>query len=124
MIGFCPQEMKSSEETASAPWDLSEMLEALEAGIFQLRHERDRLREELEELRRQSAIQQSSGARRGRNARKGNARQKHLKKNDPVQTPTVKSVFPNEPVTPRKIRNALGRTLTQLRANRDCGHSQ
>jgi septal ring factor EnvC (AmiA/AmiB activator) len=119
--------MKSSKDAASAPWDLSEMLEALEAGILQLRQERDKLRKELEELRRQAAIQQpnrSKRARNGRNRPRSRAQQKHSKKNDPLQTPAVKSDFPIEPRAPRKTKNALGRTLTQLRANRDFGHLQ
>jgi hypothetical protein len=108
------------------------MLEALEAGILHLRQERDKLRNELEELRRQPAVQQPAvqqpkRAKRGRSGPKrprSRAQQKRPKKNDLAQTPAVKSEFPNEPGAPRKTRNALGRTLTQLRANRDSGPSQ
>jgi hypothetical protein len=103
------------------------MLEALEAGILHLRQERDKLRNELEELRRQPAVQQPKRAKRGRSGPKrprSRAQQKRPKKNDLAQTPAVKSEFPNEPGAPRKTRNALGRTLTQLRANRDSGPSQ
>lgn len=120
MIGvMCPEEMKSSEETVSAPSDLSEMLGALEAGVFQLRQERNKLRRELDELRRQPSIQKHTRPRLSRNGRKRprpRAQQRHSKNSDPVQTPTVQTEFPNEPGAPRKTRNALGRTLIQLRA--------
>jgi len=121
------------------------MLDALEAGILELREERDQLRTRLEELRLEEPVRSTS---RGKSTRRKSGRKSRKKprgsqkqaarsrKVHSIQERTVNSVDqtaanaqesqnePNESRAPRKTRNALGRTLSQLRAIRESGHSQ
>lgn len=103
------------------------MLDALESIVLDLVRERDQLLENIEELRRHSSIKKprrSTRKRAGKKPRGSRAQQGRRKKSDPVQKPAVNpSVSPDESKAPTGTRNALGRTLAQLRVNRDSGHS-
>jgi hypothetical protein len=109
--------MKSSPEAAPAEKYLGEMLDALEAGLLRLRRARDDLRETLERAARQSARQP-------RNPRRSPAPKPRPEKDRSLQPSTPNEAEPqSQPKAPRKTRNALGRTLTQMRVPREPGHS-
>jgi hypothetical protein len=122
-----PEEMKSFQKAASARQDLCKMLDALESIVLDLLKERDQLRKKLEERCRQSPIHQPNRSTRSPTNKKparSRAQQERTKKNDPVETPAVNpSKSSDESTVPTGARNALGRTLAQLRVNRDRGHS-
>jgi cell envelope opacity-associated protein A len=127
-VAECPEEMKSFQEAASAQQDLCEMLDALETTVLDLLKQRDQLRKTLEDLCRQSSIHQPNRSTRsptGRKPPRSRAQQERKKKSDPVETPAVnQSESSDESKVPTGARNALGRTLAQLRVNRNRGHSR
>jgi hypothetical protein len=132
------------EPDSAAEQNLCGMLDALEAGILELREERDQLRSKLEELRFEGPVRsisrrKSTRRKSGRKSRKkprGSLKQSaRSRKVDSIQekpgdsagqtapNPQEPTNEPNEKAQ-RKTRNALGRTLSQLRAIRDSGRSQ
>jgi hypothetical protein len=100
------------------------MLDTLESTVLDLLKERDQLRNELEELCRQSSIRSTRRPTGKKTPPRSRAQQERTKKSDPVETSAVNpSESPDESKVPPGTRNALGRTLAQLRVNRDRGQS-
>jgi hypothetical protein len=104
------------------------MLDRLESTVLDLARERDQLRKKIEELSRQLSSRRPSRSRRARTGKKPSrsiAKQERRKKSDPAETAAAKAraakaaASPDESKTPTGTRNALGRTLAQLRLNRD-----
>jgi hypothetical protein len=127
-VAECPEEIKSLQEVVPAQQGLCEMLDTLESTVLDLLKERDQLRKKLEELCQQSSIRQPNRSTRRPTGTKtpprSRAQQERTKKSDPVETPAVNpSESPDESKVPTGTRNALGRTLAQLRVNRDRGQS-
>lgn len=120
------EEIRSSQKAASAQQDLCEILDTLESNVLDLLKERDQLRKKVEELGQQPSIRQPKRSKRRSTARKASrssAKQKRAKKSDPIEKPAVKTSAPPDGSEAAKgTRNALGRTLAQLRLNRDRGH--
>jgi hypothetical protein len=81
---------------------LCELLDALEAGLLQMRRERDELRETVE----RSAVRKVA-KKRPAPAKPRARKQAKLQAEPPTE--------PQKPKAPAKTRQALGRTLNQIR---------
>lgn len=112
--------MKPSQG-AAAENCLCEMLDALEAGVLQLLQQRNELRAILAQVGKPHSVRQPKRpkiAHNGKSPRRSRASEVRTDKTDSPFTSTAPGKLQNEPPT-RKTRNALGRSLTQIRATRN-----
>jgi hypothetical protein len=112
-------DMELPHEAAPAETNLCELLDALEAGLLHMRRERDELRETLARSGRQSGRRPAAKTRAAKTTR-----------TEKINNPQVSAPDQTEPESPpqkpskkpSKPRQALGRTLNQIRTPREPGH--
>jgi hypothetical protein len=119
--------MESSHEAAVAERHLHEILDAIEAGLLQLRRERDELRQSLAKPGKTEPLKKAGKPRAGtkkaastKKAKKGKSLKVKVSEAPSGEIPPTAESAPGSKA-PSKPRTALGRTLTQIRAPRTPG---
>ncbi len=108
--------MRIGREAPSPERGLCDLLDALEAGLLRLRGERDELRETAGKVKAGKAKPKKAAPKKKAAARKA-APKKAVK-----QAPVAETAEPEKrPKPPSKTRQALGRTLLQIRPRREPG---
>jgi adenylate kinase len=110
--------MESVNEAATAENSLCEMLDAVEAGLLRLRRERDELRAALETGGKPAIAPKPQKAAK-KAAKKTAAKKAAVKKAAKKTVAKAAKTVDSEPAKPAKPRQALGRTLLQIRAPRE-----